>query len=65
MNLPVLGHPINMPNMDEVSDRAAEQPPNNTLYINNLNEKVPMDELKDSLFNAFEEYGEIIDVFFA
>jgi len=27
--------------------------PNNTVYISNLNEKVPIDELKDSLFNVF------------
>ena len=62
MELPVLGHPINMPTMDQAENRAPEHPPNNTLYINNLNERVPVDELKDSLFNAFEEYGEIIDV---
>lgn len=39
-----------------------ELAPNNTIYINNLNEKVPIDELKDSLFTTFEEYGEILDV---
>ena len=39
-----------------------ETSPNNTLYINNLNEKVPMDELKDTLFEMFEEFGEILDV---
>ena len=36
--------------------------PNNTLYISNLNEKVPLEELKDTLFNIFEEYGEILDI---
>ena len=30
--------------------------------MQNLNEKVPIDELKDTLYNTFEEYGEIIDV---
>ena len=30
-----------------------ETSPNNTLYINNLNEKVPLDELKDTLFEMF------------
>jgi len=39
-----------------------ENPPNNTIYINNLNEKVQVDELKDDLLKIFEEYGEIIDV---
>lgn len=28
-------------------------PPNNTVYIHNLNEKVPIDELKDTLLNTF------------
>jgi hypothetical protein len=31
-----------------------ENAPNNTIYISNLNEKVPIDELKDTLFNVFE-----------
>lgn len=39
-----------------------ESAPNNTIYISNLNEKVPIDDLKDTLFSIFEEYGEIIDV---
>ena len=39
-----------------------ELAPNNTIYINNLNEKVPIDELKDTLFTIFEDYGEILDV---
>ena len=34
-----------------------EASPNNSLYINNLNEKVPLDELKDTLFEMFDEYG--------
>lgn len=39
-----------------------ETAPNNTLYISNLNEKVPLDELKDTLFEMFEEFGEVLDV---
>jgi RNA recognition motif-containing protein len=39
-----------------------ESAPNNTIYISNLNEKVPIEDLKDTLFNVFEEYGDIIDV---
>ena len=42
--------------------QSQELAPNNTIYINNLNEKVPIDELKDSLFTTFEEYGDILDV---
>lgn len=39
-----------------------EYPPSNTLYINNLYEKVPIDDLKETLFKVFEEFGEILDV---
>lgn len=48
--------------MQEEGTVAQESAPNNTIYISNLNEKVPMEELKDTLFNVFEEYGDIIDV---
>lgn len=47
---------------DERDYPRSESTPNNTIYISNLNEKVPIDELKDTLFTIFEEYGEIIDV---
>jgi hypothetical protein len=39
-----------------------EYPPSNTLYINNLFEKVPIDELKEALSKVFEEFGEILNV---
>lgn len=45
-----------------IENRTGESAPNNTIYISNLNEKVPIDELKDTLYNIFEEYGEILDV---
>jgi RNA recognition motif-containing protein len=47
---------------EEVQESRVDSAPNNTIYISNLNEKVPTEELKDKLFNIFEEYGEIIDV---
>jgi hypothetical protein len=47
---------------DERDGQRGEAAPNNTIYIGNLNEKVPIDELKDTLFTIFEEYGEVIDV---
>ncbi|CAB3406925.1 unnamed protein product [Caenorhabditis bovis] len=36
--------------------------PNNTLYINNLNEKVKKDELRNSLIAVFKQFGEIVSV---
>ncbi|XP_047173647.1 U2 small nuclear ribonucleoprotein B'' 2-like isoform X2 [Vigna umbellata] len=37
-------------------------PPNQTIYIKNLNEKVKKDELKRSLYCLFSQYGRILDV---
>lgn len=37
-------------------------PPNQTLYINGLNEKVKIPELKCLLLELFASYGEVIDV---
>lgn len=53
--------------LDEESNnlRPNELAPNNTLYISNLNEKIPLDDLKDELFEMLEEYGEILDVVIA
>jgi RNA recognition motif-containing protein len=62
MDLPVLQHPLSVPTGEEMEERPADYQPSNTIYISNLNEKVPTDEMKDTLFNIFEEYGEIIDV---
>lgn len=36
--------------------------PNNTIYINNLNEKTKLDELKKSLHAVFSQYGKILEV---
>ncbi|XP_055931774.1 U1 small nuclear ribonucleoprotein A-like [Argiope bruennichi] len=36
--------------------------PNNTIYINNLNEKIKKEELKRSLYNIMSQFGEILDV---
>jgi RNA recognition motif-containing protein len=43
--------------------------PNQTLYINNLNEKIKSDgniylnlELKQNLFQLFSQYGEILEI---
>ena len=37
-------------------------PPNQTLYVNNLNEKIKIDELKENLFHLFSEFGDIISI---
>lgn len=36
--------------------------PNNTIYINNLNEKIKKQELRRSLYNIMSQFGEILDV---
>ncbi|KAG6860996.1 hypothetical protein C0995_005016 [Termitomyces sp. Mi166 len=36
--------------------------PNNTLYLNNLNDKINKDELKTQLYALFTTYGKIIDI---
>lgn len=41
---------------------ASEAAPRETLYINNLNEKVSKDELKKSLYAVFSQFGPILDV---
>merc|ERR1711865_646703 len=37
-------------------------PPNQTLYVNNLNEKIKVPELKCCLTELFGSYGEVIDI---
>ncbi|KAF5394091.1 hypothetical protein PHET_12274 [Paragonimus heterotremus] len=36
--------------------------PNNTIYINNLNEKIKRDEVKKSLYAVFVQFGQILDI---
>jgi RNA recognition motif-containing protein len=40
----------------------AEVPPNETLYVNNLNEKVKRDELRKALYGLFSQYGTVLDI---
>nr|KJB23297.1 hypothetical protein B456_004G090600 [Gossypium raimondii] len=47
--------------MAEIS-QDEEIPPNMTLYINNLNEKIKIDQLKKSLHAVFSQFGKILDV---
>ncbi|RZC52567.1 hypothetical protein C5167_020991 [Papaver somniferum] len=39
-----------------------EVAPNNTIYINNLNEKIKLDELKKTLKSIFQQFGNILEV---
>ncbi|KAH9309803.1 hypothetical protein KI387_037714, partial [Taxus chinensis] len=41
---------------------SADIPPNQTIYVNNLNEKVKKEELKKSLYALFSQFGRIVDV---
>ncbi|KAF9594225.1 hypothetical protein IFM89_028882 [Coptis chinensis] len=41
---------------------SGDVPPNQTIYIKYLNEKVKKDELKRSLYALFSQYGTILDV---
>merc|ERR1712039_429811 len=42
--------------------RYGDIPPNQTLYVNNLNEKIKIPELKCCLLELFSTYGEVIDI---
>lgn len=42
--------------------RYGDLPPNQTLYVNNLNEKTKIPELKCTMLELFSTYGEVIDV---
>ncbi|MCO5608347.1 hypothetical protein L7F22_062555 [Adiantum nelumboides] len=37
-------------------------PPNQTIYINNINEKIKKEELKKSLYAVFSQFGKIVDI---
>jgi len=43
-------------------DKWSDLPPSNTVYVNNLNEKISRDELVNGLREVFSQYGEILDV---
>mmetsp|Transcript_30778 Transcript_30778/g.70582 ORF Transcript_30778/g.70582 Transcript_30778/m.70582 type:complete len:244 (+) Transcript_30778:72-803(+) len=42
--------------------RFADIQPSQSLYVNNLNEKIRVQELKCCLFELFSTYGEVIDI---
>ncbi|CAO2824385.1 unnamed protein product [Amaranthus hypochondriacus] len=48
--------------MAEIANPGSDVPPNQTIYINNLNEKIKLDELKKSLNAVFSQFGKILEV---
>jgi len=42
--------------------RYGDVPPNQTLYVNNLNDKIKVPEMKSCLLELFATYGEVLDV---
>ncbi|KZV21555.1 hypothetical protein F511_11048 [Dorcoceras hygrometricum] len=48
--------------MAEATPTATDVQPNMTIYINNLNEKIKLDELKKSLLAVFSQFGKILEV---
>lgn len=37
-------------------------PPNPTIYVQNINERVKIPDLKNALYQLFSNYGEVIEV---
>ena len=37
-------------------------PPNKTIYINNLEERVALPDMKVTLTNEFSQFGKILDI---
>ncbi|KAJ9543177.1 hypothetical protein OSB04_022884 [Centaurea solstitialis] len=48
--------------MAEMAAGGGDVPLNNTIYINNLNEKTKLDELKKSLQAVFSQFGKILEI---
>ncbi|KAL6208201.1 hypothetical protein ACLB2K_014327 [Fragaria x ananassa] len=44
------------------NNSGSEVPANQTIYINNLNEKIKLDELKKTLHAMFSQFGKVLDV---
>lgn len=44
------------------NNSGTEVPANQTIYINNLNEKIKLDELKKTLHAMFSQFGKVLDV---
>ncbi|KAG2389363.1 hypothetical protein C9374_013923 [Naegleria lovaniensis] len=49
-------------NQSSSSEEADQVLPNNTIYINNINEKIKVPTLKKQLYTMFSQFGEILDI---
>ncbi|KAI8096769.1 uncharacterized protein BX664DRAFT_324781 [Halteromyces radiatus] len=54
----IRGVPAGLP----VSKQVLNTTPSRTIYVSNLNEKVKIDVLKNTLRNLFQQFGEVLDV---
>lgn len=50
------------PQQEEKTPKIELLPPSKTLYIRNLNEKISISEMKETLMEIFSQYGEILQV---
>ncbi|KAG7377037.1 hypothetical protein PHYPSEUDO_012266 [Phytophthora pseudosyringae] len=44
------------------AETKADAPPNHTLYLNNLNDKIKADRLKATLYAALSQHGKILEI---
>jgi U2 small nuclear ribonucleoprotein B'' len=45
-----------------VAPSVPDNPPNNTVYLNNLNERIKVDDLKRVLYTLCTAYGPVLDI---
>lgn len=48
--------------VDQAGQQLAEIAPKHTIYINNLNDKIKVEPMKQSLHAAFSQFGPIVDI---
>jgi U2 small nuclear ribonucleoprotein B'' len=53
---------IHLSTITEITMSFTEIPPNNTIYLRNLNEKMKPDKLKRQLYKIFSKFGKILDI---
>jgi U1 small nuclear ribonucleoprotein A len=61
--MPPMMAPLGPPPQDShPSPPSGPSHPNPTLYVNNINEKIKIDELKKALFHVFSQFGPIVEI---